>query len=82
MANCVTGKNRYDSEELAKEALIENRIRNNHRDGSGPLNIYQCQDCSDWHFTSSGSEADFLQDPAIVERIKRQRKLFDWSNGQ
>ncbi|MEP1095239.1 MAG: hypothetical protein ABJG78_09025 [Cyclobacteriaceae bacterium] len=77
---CVTGKNQYDSEDLAKEALIENRIRNNHRDGSGPINIYQCQDCKDWHFTSNGSEADFLRDPAIIERIKRQRQLFDWSD--
>ncbi|MEP5611195.1 MAG: hypothetical protein ABJP45_03040 [Cyclobacteriaceae bacterium] len=80
MAGCVTGKNQYDSEELAREALIENRIRNNHRDGTGPINIYQCSDCQDWHFTSTGQEADFLHDPMILERIRRQRQLLDWTN--
>lgn len=78
--SCVTGKNQYQSKELAKDALIENRIRNNHRDGSGPINVYQCLDCQEWHFTSSGEEAEFLRDSKIIERINRGRQLLKWSD--
>ena len=76
---CVTGKTVYDSEDLAQEALIQNRIRNNHREGSGPINIYQCKECNQWHFTSKGEVASFLKDPEVAARINNERKMFDWS---
>lgn len=78
MKNCVTGKNCYDSKELATEALIQNRIRNRHRDGSGPINIYKCKDCDHWHFTSKGEIADFLKEPDVIKRIEKERRTLDW----
>ncbi len=77
---CVTGKNAYESEEVAREALIQNRIRFNHRQGSGPINIYQCSDCQEWHFTSKGVEADFLNDDEVIDRIRKEIRLRDWTN--
>lgn len=76
---CVTGKTTYESEELAKEALIQNRIIRNHRDGSGPINIYNCADCGEWHFTSKGEEAAFLSDKEVSDRIQRERQFNEWS---
>ncbi|MEM6831684.1 MAG: hypothetical protein AAGA66_09710 [Bacteroidota bacterium] len=75
---CVTGKIGYRTEELAKEALIQNHIRRSHRDGSGPINVYQCNECGEWHFTSKGDTADFLTDKEVMERIKREQRALDW----
>ncbi len=77
---CVSGKNSYDSEEVAKEALIQNRIRFNHRKGSGPINIYECSDCGAWHFTSTGVEASFLNDDEVVKRVEKEIRLRDWAD--
>lgn len=77
--SCVSGKTSYESEELAKEALIQNRIQKDHREGSGPINIYECTDCGQWHFTSKGEIADFLIDEETIQRIEKERKLFEWA---
>ena len=77
---CVSGKNSYDSEELARESLIQNRIRFNHRQGSGPINIYKCPDCQAWHFTSTGPEADFLKDDEVIERMRKEIRINDWTS--
>ena len=74
---CVTGKNGYESEELALEALIQNHIRNRHRDGSGPINVYQCKECDLWHFTSKGIKANILTDKDVLERIQREQLVMD-----
>lgn len=77
---CVTGKIGYETEELATEALIQNRIRNNHREGSGPINVYQCAECSEWHFTSKGEASKALKNPETVERIRKERQMMEWSD--
>lgn len=79
--NCVSGKNCYESIELAKEALISNHIQNDYRQGTGPVNIYECNDCHNWHFTSRGPMAHFLGDKEVVKRIEAERKLRKWSEG-
>lgn len=78
MSKCSTGKVSFDSRELAEEALIQNHIRNNHRAGSGPINIYECMDCLNWHFTSRGDPCSLLIDPETVERIKKERRALEW----
>jgi hypothetical protein len=75
---CISGKNQFESEDLAKEALIQNRIYHNHREGSGPINIYECPDCNEWHFTSKGETAKFLQQQEVKERIEKEKKLNEW----
>ena len=76
--NCVSGKNAYSSRDLAIEALIQNRIRNFHDDHSGPLNVYECEHCGEWHFTSRKPQADELTDPDVRRRIERERIANDW----
>ena len=75
---CSTGKNAYESEEMATEALIQNYVIHNHRSGSGPINIYQCNDCNLWHFTSKGETAEFLKDQKVRQRIKKEQRAHDW----
>ena len=75
---CPTGKTTFETEDLAKEALIQNHIRNNYRSGSGPLDIYVCPDCGDWHFTSRPPAASWLLDPETISRIEKERRAFNW----
>lgn len=78
MEKCVTGKTIFESKELAEEALVQNHIRNNHREGSGPVNVYQCRDCFNWHFTSQGATCPLLLDSDVMQRIERERRAIDW----
>lgn len=75
---CVSGKNGYSSFESAKEALVQHHIVYNHRQGGGPTNIYECSDCGQWHFTSSGNKANLLESPEIKARIERERRAKEW----
>ena len=75
---CISGKNGYASRQLAEEALIQHHIRKSHRPGSGPINVYECVDCGEWHFTSQGPIADFFNDREVIERIKREQRALDW----
>ncbi|MFK7952491.1 MAG: hypothetical protein AB8B73_06565 [Ekhidna sp.] len=75
---CVTGKTVYETAEIAEEALIQNHIRNNHRVGSGPINIYECRDCHHWHFTSQGNLNQQLENPEVIQRIKQERRVREW----
>lgn len=77
---CITGKVEHDSEEIALEVLIKNRIRYDHREGSGPIDVYQCAECAAWHFTSSGPPASVLQEEEVIERIRTEKRLLDWSD--
>ncbi|UXP33517.1 hypothetical protein N6H18_06065 [Reichenbachiella agarivorans] len=76
MAGCVTGKNCYHSLYEAEQALIENRIRFHHSDNSGPQNVYLCDDCGTYHFTSRGPMNQTLADN--LDSIKTQRIARDW----
>lgn len=75
---CRSGKTAFDSKELGEEALIQNHIRNNHREGSGPQNIYECDDCGDWHFTSRHPISELLLDESVLKRIARERLSLQW----
>jgi hypothetical protein len=78
MAGCISGKSIFQSKELAEEALIQNHIRNNHREGSGPINVYECRDCLNWHFTSNGNVSPLLLDSEIKKRIAKERTALEW----
>lgn len=76
---CSTGKRRYPSKQMAEEALVEVRGRFYFRNDSGPIAVYQCDDCGDWHFTSKGPASGLLKDQNIQERIDNQREAEFWS---
>ncbi|WP_420578471.1 hypothetical protein [Ekhidna sp.] len=75
---CSSGKRSFDSHTLAEEALIQHHIRNDYQKGQGPLNVYECQECGNWHFTSQGPEHELFGDPEMVKRIESERRAFLW----
>lgn len=77
---CQTGKVSYDHEEIALEALVQNRARYNHTEGSGPINIYQCEDCGSFHFTSRGPMNQALASDENLARIKLGRQASFWED--
>ena len=76
MKKCPTGKVMYHSMSLAEDALIDSWIRNNFIIGSGPVNVYQCDECGNYHFTSKGEMNGRLRDDWDSGRIKKQRLAF------
>jgi len=75
---CSTGKRMFDSMILAEEALIQNHVRNDYRKGEGPTNVYECNLCGAWHFTSKGEPHELLSDPEVIARIESERRAFVW----
>ena len=73
---CVTGKVCFDSRELAEEALIENHARYYRGTNSGPINVYECRDCGQYHFTSKGEVSDVLNQKK--GDINAQREANHW----
>ncbi len=73
MSGC--GKRNYDTENLALEALIEAIIR---FPESTVTNVYQCDDCGNWHLTSRGAKHPYLIENLENGYIKRQRQALEW----
>jgi hypothetical protein len=77
---CSTGKRSFDSEELAREALIDVRARNNFPDDQGPNGIYGCEICGCYHLTSKSSDDSLINNTESQERIRRQKEANFWLN--
>lgn len=76
-SNCITGKRSFADEELALEALIQHHIINDYPPNQGPINVYECSECGNWHFTSKGTNK-ILDNPDIKNRIKKERIANQW----
>lgn len=76
--NCTTGKRSFDNKSLAEEALIQHHIRNSYKTGEGPINVYECDDCGNWHFTSKGIKNELFSDAEIVKKIQSERIGYQW----
>ncbi len=74
----VTRKVCFDSEVIAEEALLSHHARQFHRNHSGPINIYQCEHCGSWHFTSKGEIHPKLRAPEQLAQLRKEREAFDW----
>ncbi len=74
---CISSKRCFYDEEIALEALVLHHILNDYPFSQGPSNVYQCEECGSWHFTSK-SRNSLLDDPAIVKRIKDAREASLW----
>ncbi len=77
-SKCPTGKVVYISPTLAEDALIEAWVRNNYRMGSGPVNVYQCDDCRNFHFTSKGNMNERLKKEWQDGSISRSQRVLDF----
>ena len=78
MLICPTAKRIYLTEGLAEEALIDAHSRNNYA-GSGPIAVYQCEDCGYYHFTSKGKMNEKLAQQLASGKIKLQQEANRWT---
>lgn len=78
LMGCITGKKQYDTKALAEEALVAHRSRFIFRDNSGPIAVYQCDDCGEWHFTSQGPVSEVLMSSETKKLIKTQQDADYW----
>ena len=44
----------------------------------GPVNVYECQDCGNFHLTSQGEISDVLKSDKIKKEIDRERDARHW----
>ncbi len=75
--SCPTHKVCYDTRELAEEALLQNHARFYHT-GTGPVNVYACDYCGSYHFTSKGEVHELLRDDKNKKRIELGREANYW----
>lgn len=78
MKKCPTGKRLYLSEQLAEDALIEAHVHFNYRSGSGPVAVYRCEDCGNYHLTSQGPMNTRLSQLLTNGTIKKQKEAVRW----
>ena len=74
----ITRKRSFQDESTALEALVNNHSRNFHDVEAGPRNIYACQHCGNWHFTSKGEVHPFLTDEENKSQMKADRLAWHW----
>jgi hypothetical protein len=75
---CPTGKKIYPTEDLAVEALIGARTAYNYSPGHGPVAIYRCEDCGNYHLTSRGPMNARLAELLAKGNIQKQRMADEW----
>jgi len=78
MLTCRTGKRVYQTENHAEEALIDAHSRNRYS-GTGPISIYQCEECGYYHFTSKPPMNKRLAEAIASGKIKLQQQANDWN---
>jgi hypothetical protein len=77
MLKCPTGKRVYVTEAFAVDALIDAHSRHQYT-GTGPIAVYQCEDCGYFHFTSKGKMNEKLAAQISSGKIKRQQEAYQW----
>ncbi len=80
MKKCVTGKRLYHSQQLAEDALIESHIHFEHRAGGGPVAVYLCDECGEYHLTSRGPMDERLSKLLADGTIKKQKEASQWQS--
>jgi len=64
---------------MAEDALIDAHSRHQYA-GTGPIAVYQCEDCGYYHFTSRGEMNKKLAEQIASGKIKRQQEANQWMN--
>ena len=76
MFKCTTGKVCFLNKEDAEEELLINRAKYR----NGPVNIYECQICGNYHFTSKGEMHSGLLTGKNKDKINRESEAQYWLN--
>jgi hypothetical protein len=77
---CSSGKIRYPSEEAAEDGLLELWTKNDYGAGQGPVGVYRCDDCGEFHLTSKGTMSDKLLQAIRTEKFRRQKEAKNWED--
>ena len=78
MSSCVSGKKAYVSEQIAEEGLIGAHTQFEYGNTSGPVAVYQCEDCGNYHLTSRGPMNEKLAHLIKEGKISLQKEANQW----
>ncbi len=79
MNRCISGKRVYPTQETAEEALLAAWTRFDYAAGNGPVAVYQCEDCGNYHLTSRGPMNERLDRALREGTIQRQKEADRWA---
>jgi len=63
---------------MAEDALIEARAKFSYAPSSGPIAVYQCEDCGFFHLTSKGKMNERLAKQLGEGKIDLQKEANRW----
>lgn len=78
MIKCISHKRVYLTKEMAETALLEARARYAYGNRTGPVAVYQCEDCGQYHLTSSGPVNEKLAEAQSSGILNRQQVAQAW----
>jgi hypothetical protein len=78
MIKCVSHKKVYRSVHLAEEALMGARTRFEYGNGTGPIGVYQCEECGYYHLTSQGTMNAKLAAYLSSSQFKYEKEAQHW----
>jgi hypothetical protein len=78
MKKCITGKRTFSTAEQAEGALLEAYMRFDYAEGRGPVAIYRCDDCGEFHLTSKGPMNEKLSVYLASSKLKRDKQAHEW----
>ena len=74
MSRCISGKRVYASQEIAEDVLIEAWTRYEYNNNTGPISVYKCDDCGNYHLTSRGPMNERLAKALADGKIRQQKE--------
>jgi hypothetical protein len=80
MKTCVSGKKAYSTQAIAEEVLIEAHTRYDYGRTTGPIAVYLCDDCGQYHLTSQGQMNERLEQYLKEGKIKRSKEANQWES--
>ena len=75
---CPSHKKVYQSRGQAEDALLEARAKFDHTPNTGPIAVYQCEDCGFYHLTSKGKMNEKLAKHLAEGKIDLQKEANRW----
>ena len=78
MIKCISHKKVFPTFEIAEDALIEARTNYNYGSQGGPVAVYQCEDCGQYHLTSKGVTNPKLERQMKEGKIDLQKEGNKW----
>jgi hypothetical protein len=80
MKACLTGKKTYPNQEVAEEALIEAQAHFDYGRASGPVAVYLCEDCGNFHLTSKGPMNEKLAASIKDGKLNTMKEANRWAD--